>query len=60
MSETIKADQIRATGASAVVASCDNCRHRLGEINEHYGLNVRVMGMAELVTNAIVPRNGRG
>lgn len=55
-----KAEQIRATGASAVVASCDNCRHQLGEINEHYGLNVRVMGMAELVANAIVPRNGRG
>jgi Fe-S oxidoreductase len=51
-----KADQIRATGAEAVVASCDNCRHQLGEINEHYELGVKVMGMAELVANAIVPK----
>lgn len=50
-----KAEQIKATGAQAVVASCDNCRHQLGEINEHYGLNVKVMGMAELVAAAIVP-----
>ncbi len=51
-----KAKQIRATGAEAVVASCDNCRHQLGEVNEHYELGVTVMGMAELVANAIVPR----
>jgi len=52
-----KAEQIKATGAEAVVASCDNCRHQLGEINTHYELGVRVMGMAELVANAIVPQN---
>lgn len=50
-----KAEQILATGAQAVVASCDNCRHQLGEVAEHYDLGVRVMGMAELVANAIVP-----
>jgi hypothetical protein len=38
------------------VASCDNCRHQLGQLNEHYGLNVKVVGLAELVANAIVPR----
>jgi Fe-S oxidoreductase len=51
-----KAKQIRATGAEYVVASCDNCRHQLGEITEHYDLGVKVMGMAELVANAIVPQ----
>jgi Fe-S oxidoreductase len=51
-----KAAQIRTTGAKAVVASCDNCRHQLGQLNEHYGLNVNVVGLSELVTNAIVPR----
>jgi len=59
-----KAEQIRATGAEAVVASCDNCRHQLGELNEHYGLGVTVTGMAELVANAVVrrgrPRVGHG
>ena len=36
-----KAEQIHATGAECVVASCDNCRHQLGEVNEHYELGVR-------------------
>lgn len=49
-----KARQIRATGAEVVAASCDNCRHQLGEISQHYGLGVTVMGLAELVANAIV------
>jgi Fe-S oxidoreductase len=51
-----KAAQIHATGAKAVAASCDNCRHQLGQLNEHYGLNVNVVGLSELVTNAIVAR----
>ena len=54
-----KAKQIRATGAKTVVASCDNCRHQLGQLNEHYKLNVNVVGLSELVTNAIVPQKGR-
>jgi Fe-S oxidoreductase len=51
-----KARQIRATGAETVVASCDNCRHQLGQLNEHYKLNVNVVGLAELMANAVVPR----
>ena len=51
-----KARQIRATGADTVVASCDNCRHQLGQLNEYYKLNVNVVGLAELVANAIVPQ----
>lgn len=53
-----KADQIQATGARIVVASCDNCRHQLGELSEHYHLDVKVKGLAELVARAVVP-NGR-
>jgi len=49
-----KADQIKATGARIVVASCDNCRIQLGELNEHYSLGVRVTGLADLVVNALV------
>jgi Fe-S oxidoreductase len=49
-----KADQIRATGAKVVIASCDNCRHQIGELSEHYELGVEVMGMAELVVKAMV------
>ncbi|RPJ33904.1 MAG: (Fe-S)-binding protein [Planctomycetaceae bacterium] len=50
-----KAEQVHATGASVVIASCDNCRHQLTELNEHYGLNVQVIGLAELVVQALVP-----
>jgi len=48
-----KADQIKATGAKVVIASCDNCRHQLNELNEHYDLGVQVFGVAELVANAL-------
>ena len=51
-----KAKQIPATGAEAVVASCDNCRLQIGQLNEHYKLNVNVVGLSELVANATVPR----
>jgi Fe-S oxidoreductase len=50
-----KAEQVRATGASVVIASCDNCRHQFLELDEHYELNVRVMGLTELVVQALVP-----
>lgn len=50
-----KAKQIKATGAKIVVASCDNCRIQLSELNERYNLGVRVTGLAELVVNAVVP-----
>jgi Fe-S oxidoreductase len=49
-----KADQIRRTGARIVITPCDNCRHQIGELNEHYGLDIRVSGLSELVVNALV------
>ena len=48
-----KADQIKKTGAKIVVAACDNCRIQLGEISDHYGLNITVSGLTDLVVNAI-------
>ncbi|MCL5265251.1 MAG: (Fe-S)-binding protein [Chloroflexi bacterium] len=54
-----KVKQIKATGASIVAASCDNCRHQLGELNEHYEMGVEVIGLAELVVNALVLDKGR-
>ena len=49
-----KVKQIKATGAKIVVASCDNCRIQLGELNERYNLGVKVTGLADLVVNAVV------
>jgi len=48
-----KAGQIKATGARVVVASCDNCRLQLSDLNEHYDLGVQVTGLAALVANAL-------
>ena len=50
-----KAEQVRATGAQVVIASCDNCRHQLTELSEHYGLNTQVIGLSELVVRALIP-----
>jgi len=49
-----KAKQIKATGAKIVVASCDNCRIQLTELNERYNLGIKVTGLADLVVNAVV------
>ena len=49
-----KADQIRETGAEVVVTSCDNCRHQIIEIGEHYGLGITVSSLSELVADSLV------
>ncbi|MBM3142032.1 MAG: (Fe-S)-binding protein [Chloroflexi bacterium] len=49
----LKADQIRRTGAKIVITSCDNCRYQIGELNEHYGLNIEVTSISELTAKAL-------
>jgi Fe-S oxidoreductase len=48
-----EANQIKETGARTIIASCDNCHIQLSDLSEHYGLNVQVTGLAELVVNAL-------
>lgn len=48
-----KSEQIKRTGARIVVAACENCRLQLGELNEHYGMNVEVTAMADLIVKAM-------
>jgi Fe-S oxidoreductase len=48
-----KADQIQNTGARVVVAACENCRLQIGELNEHYDLNVRITALTDLVVRAM-------
>jgi Fe-S oxidoreductase len=48
-----KADQIRKTGARVVVAACENCRLQIGDLNEHYKLNVRISALTDLVVRAM-------
>jgi Fe-S oxidoreductase len=49
-----KADQIRQTGAKIVVTSCDNCRHQINELSEHYNLGIQVTSLTELTVQALV------
>jgi Fe-S oxidoreductase len=48
-----KADQIKNTGARVVVAACENCRLQIGELNEHYNLNVHTTALTDLVVRAM-------
>ncbi len=48
-----KADQIKQTGAKIVVAACENCRLQIGDLNEHYKLNVQITAITDLVVRAM-------
>jgi hypothetical protein len=48
-----KAEQVKQTGASLVITSCDNCRQQIGDLSEHYGLNVEVSSVSELAVKAL-------
>ncbi len=48
-----KADQVRRSGARVVAAACENCRLQLGDLNGHYGLDVGVVALADLVVRAM-------
>jgi Fe-S oxidoreductase len=49
-----KADRIFQTGTKIVVTSCDNCRHQINELNEHYNLGIQVTSLTELTVQALV------
>jgi len=50
----IKAGQIRETGATIVATTCHNCLDQLAEIKKHYGLDVTIKLVGELVADAVV------
>lgn len=53
-SSRVKADQVRATRASVVTTACENCHSQLSDLNEHYGLGVKVEFLSHLVSRALV------
>ncbi|MDQ7842329.1 MAG: (Fe-S)-binding protein [Armatimonadota bacterium] len=54
-----KAEQIRAAGAPVVATSCENCNLQLTDLNGYYDLNVQVVGLMELVVNALLKARRR-
>ncbi|MEW6758136.1 MAG: response regulator [Acidobacteriota bacterium] len=55
-SAKVKADQLSATGAQAVVTSCHNCVDGLTDLIKHYKLNMKVTQLVNLVADALVPQ----
>ena len=53
-SSRVKAEQIRATGATVISTACENCHSQLSDLNEHYGLGMRVEFISKLVADALV------
>ena len=53
-SGVIKANQLKETGAKAVVTSCHNCVDGLTDVIRHYELGMEVTQLVNLVANAIV------
>jgi [DsrC]-trisulfide reductase subunit K len=54
-----KAEQIRRSGATILVAPCANCKKQLREVCEDHGLDhVQVVGLHDLILKALVPPAG--
>ena len=51
---SIKAEQIRNTGAEVVISPCHNCIDQLSQINQTYKLGVEIKSVAEIVADALV------
>lgn len=53
-SSRVKADQVKASGAAILCTACENCHSQLSDLNEHYGLGMKVEFLSNLVANALV------
>ena len=54
----LKLDQIRQTGADTVVMVCSNCRLQFLDGIEHFGSDVKVRGLSQLVAGALETPDG--
>jgi Fe-S oxidoreductase len=53
-SSSIKADQIRDSGADMICTICENCHSQLKDLNEHYQMGLKVESVANLVAHALL------
>jgi len=54
-SSRIKADQVKATGATILTTACENCHTQLSNLNDHYKMGVQVEFLSSIVADALVP-----
>lgn len=52
-SSRVKAEQVKASGASMICTACENCRSQLTDLNEHYTLGIKVESLTDLVAHAL-------
>lgn len=52
-SSKIKADQVKAANVGTVCTACENCHTQLTELNEYYGLGMKVESLTNLVAHAL-------
>jgi len=55
----IKAEQLERVGADIVIAPCANCKKQLKELVQYYELPCRVMGLHDLILQAIEIPGGK-
>ncbi|MBU1275226.1 MAG: (Fe-S)-binding protein [Proteobacteria bacterium] len=46
----VKAEQIRATGATHIIVPCHNCFDQINDLNKEYELGVKVVSFKEIIT----------
>jgi Fe-S oxidoreductase len=53
-SARVKAEQVKASHAAILTTACENCHTQLTDLNEHYGLGMKVEFLSKLVADALV------
>ena len=53
-SSRVKAEQIKATGATSLVTACENCHTQLSNLNDHYHLGLSVKFLTSMVADALM------
>ena len=52
-SSRVKAEQMKAPAPAIICTACENCHSQLTDLNEHYGLGMKVEFLSHLVANAL-------
>ena len=53
-SASVKADQVKKTGAKILSTACENCHTQLSNLNDHYKMNADVQFLSSMVADALV------